>query len=171
MLLTPWDQDKMAVVFQTTFWNAFLWMKMYGFQLKFQWSLFPRVQFQHWFRQWLGTKQARSHYLKQWWPSFLAHICITWPQWVDHFQFSGRVCCLFGAKPSPEHTLHFCQWVRNKFSRNQNQNTKEIHLKMLSTKCWPSFSGFSELNFIPIWNFDKIWLHVHLENTSGPPCY
>ena len=43
----------MAAIFQTTFSNAFSWMKMHEFRLRFHWSLFPRVQFitfQHWFR-------------------------------------------------------------------------------------------------------------------------
>ena len=46
--------------------STFSGMKMYDFQLKFHWQLFPRVQsmiFQHWFRQRLGTDQAISHYL------------------------------------------------------------------------------------------------------------
>ena len=52
-LLTHWDRDKMAAIFQTTFSNAFSWMKMHEFRLRFHWKLFPRVQltkFQHWFR-------------------------------------------------------------------------------------------------------------------------
>ena len=51
--LTHWGRDKMAAIVQTTFSNAFSWMKMYKFQLRFHWSLFPRVQltiFHHWFR-------------------------------------------------------------------------------------------------------------------------
>ena len=51
--LTHWGRDKMDVISQTTFSNAFSWMKMYYFQLKFHWSLFLWVQltiFQHWFR-------------------------------------------------------------------------------------------------------------------------
>ena len=51
--LTHWDRDKMATIFQTTFSNAFSWMKMYRFQFRIHSSLFPRVQltiFQHWFR-------------------------------------------------------------------------------------------------------------------------
>ena len=43
--------------------NIWIWLRSH-------WSLFPRVQltiFQHWFRSWLGTDQAISHYLKQWW--------------------------------------------------------------------------------------------------------
>ena len=70
MVLTHWGRDKMAAIFQTTFPNAFSWMKMFKFRLRFHWSLFPRVQltvFQHWFRKWLGAGQATSHYLDQWW--------------------------------------------------------------------------------------------------------
>ena len=51
--LTHWGRDKMATVSQTTLSNAFSWMKMLEFRLKFHWSLFLRVQltiFQHWFR-------------------------------------------------------------------------------------------------------------------------
>ena len=51
--LTHWGQDKIAAVSQTTFSNAFSWMKMVEFRLKFHWNLFLRVLwtiFQHWFR-------------------------------------------------------------------------------------------------------------------------
>ena len=51
--LTHWGRDKMASVSQTTFSNAFSWMKIFEFRLKFHWSLFLRVQstiFQHRFR-------------------------------------------------------------------------------------------------------------------------
>ena len=44
---------QMDAISQTTFSNAFSWMKMFEFRLKFHWSLFPGVQltiFQHWFR-------------------------------------------------------------------------------------------------------------------------
>ena len=67
--LTHWDRDRMADIFHTTFSNAFSWMKMHEFWLRFHWSLFLRVQltiFQHWFREWLGAGQATSHCLNQW---------------------------------------------------------------------------------------------------------
>ena len=57
-VLTHWGRDKIAAIFQTTFSNAFSWIKMYEFRLRFHWSLLLRVQltiFQHWFRQWLGA--------------------------------------------------------------------------------------------------------------------
>ena len=69
-LLTYWGRDKMAAIFQTKFSNAFSWMKMYEFRLRFHWSLFPRFKltiFHHWFWWWLGADQATSHYLNQWW--------------------------------------------------------------------------------------------------------
>ena len=66
----PLRPRQMAAIFQTTFSNAFSWMKMYEFRLRFHWILFPRVQLtisQHWFRSWLGTSQVTSHDLNQWW--------------------------------------------------------------------------------------------------------
>ena len=33
-----------------------------------------------WFRYWLGAEQATSHYLNQWRPSLLTHICVIWPR-------------------------------------------------------------------------------------------
>ena len=68
--LTHWGRHKMAAVLQTTLSNAFSWMKMLEFRLRFHWSLFLRVQLtiiQHWIRWWLGADQATSHYLNQWW--------------------------------------------------------------------------------------------------------
>ena len=68
--LTHWGRDKMAAISQTTLSNAFSWMKISEFRLKFHWRLFLMVQltiFQHWFRWWLGADQATSHYLNQWW--------------------------------------------------------------------------------------------------------
>ena len=43
LVLTHWGRDKMAAFSQTTSWNAFSWMKMYEFRLKFHWDLFRMV--------------------------------------------------------------------------------------------------------------------------------
>ena len=53
--ITHCGRDKMAAIYQTTFANAFSWMKMH--------LMISR----HWFRQWLGADQATSHCLNQWW--------------------------------------------------------------------------------------------------------
>ena len=39
---THWGRDKMATIFQTTFPNAFSWMKMYGIQLKISLKIVPK---------------------------------------------------------------------------------------------------------------------------------
>ena len=52
-LLNTLRPRQMDAISQTTFPNGFSWMKVFEFQLKFNWSLFSRVQltkFQHWFR-------------------------------------------------------------------------------------------------------------------------
>ena len=49
------------------------------------WSLFLMVQLimiQVWFRWWIGAEEAISHYLNQWWPNSLTHICVIRPQWI-----------------------------------------------------------------------------------------
>ena len=51
--LTHWSRDKMAASSQTTFSNAFSWMKMHEFCLRFHWSLFLSYElttFHHWLR-------------------------------------------------------------------------------------------------------------------------
>ena len=46
-------RDKKAAIYQTTFSNAFFWMQMFEFWLRFHWILSLMVQlaiFQDWFR-------------------------------------------------------------------------------------------------------------------------
>ena len=60
----------MDAISQTTFSNAFPWIKMHELCLRLHWSLFIWFEltiFQHWFRWWLGAGQATSYYLNQWW--------------------------------------------------------------------------------------------------------
>ena len=47
ILLTHWSRDKMATIFQTTFSNAFSWMKMMEFRLEFQCNLFQGSNWQY----------------------------------------------------------------------------------------------------------------------------
>ena len=39
-----WGRDKIATISQTTFSNAFSWMEMYDFRLRFHWNLFLRFE-------------------------------------------------------------------------------------------------------------------------------
>ena len=59
-------------------------MKKIEFRFKLHWNMFPGIQLtisQHGFRRWLGAEQATSHYLDQWSPSLLTHICGTRGRW------------------------------------------------------------------------------------------
>ena len=50
--LTHWGRRKIVAISQTTFSNAFSWIKTYEFRLRFHWNLFLRFEltmFQHWF--------------------------------------------------------------------------------------------------------------------------
>ena len=113
-ILTHWGRDKMAAIFQTTFSNAFSWMKMFKFRLRFHWSLFPRVpinnipalvQIMAWRRP--GDKPLSEPMMV----NLLTHICVTRPQWVNHWHTYRYVCiiilikCLCGARISVNMTL------------------------------------------------------------------
>ena len=80
--LPYWGRDKMDAILQETFSNAFSWMKMLEFRVKFHWILllsFKLTIFQHWFRYWLAADQAASHYLNQRWldyQSIYASLCL-----------------------------------------------------------------------------------------------
>ena len=39
-----WGQDKIVAISQAIFSNAFSWMKMYEFRLRFDWNFVPGVQ-------------------------------------------------------------------------------------------------------------------------------
>ena len=70
LVLTHLSWDKIAASLQTTFSNAFSWMTMHEFRLRFHWNLFLMYELailQHGFRYWLGADQATGHYLNQWW--------------------------------------------------------------------------------------------------------
>ena len=56
------------------------------FEIKFHWNVILGVLLtmsQHWFRCWLGAKQATSHHLNPCWPSSTTPCGISGPLWVD----------------------------------------------------------------------------------------
>ena len=65
--LTHWGWDKITTIPQMPFLNIFSSKKIFEFWLRFHWGLFQSTIFHPWFRQWLGTVQATSHYLNKWW--------------------------------------------------------------------------------------------------------
>ena len=87
--LTHWGRNKMAAIFQTTFSNAFSWMKMFRFRLL--WRLFQRVQltiFPSLVQVMAWRRPGDKPLSEQTMVSLLTHICVTRPQWVKiRFRF------------------------------------------------------------------------------------
>ena len=75
--LTHCGRDKLAANY-LTFSNAFSWMKIYIFRLRFHWSLFPRIQSTIFHRR-SGDKPLSGPMMF----SLLTQICVTRPQWVN----------------------------------------------------------------------------------------
>ena len=87
--ITHWGRDKINAISQTTFSNAFSWMKMYEFHLRFDRIFFPKVpinnipamvQIMAWRRS--GDKPLFEPMMF----NLLTHICVTRPQWVNGWQ-------------------------------------------------------------------------------------
>ena len=85
--LTHWGRNKIATIFQTSFFNACCWMKMYQFGfVKISLKLVPRglinnipelVQIMAWRRP--GDKPLSEPMMV----SLPTHICVSRPQWVN----------------------------------------------------------------------------------------
>ena len=104
-------------------------MKMFEFRIQFDWSLFLRVQMtilQHW--MFIGIEQATSHYLNQWWPSSLIHICITQTQWVETWSVFSN---LFNSQQT-SHSLPF----GSKFGISCAKSRSDLYVIALLLMCF-----------------------------------
>ena len=90
--LTHWGRDKMAAISQTTFSNAFSWMKVHAFCSKFRWGFATKVQINNitevvqimaWCRP--GGKPLSKPMMV----SLLTNICVTRPQWSNEDSISS----------------------------------------------------------------------------------
>ena len=95
VLLTHWDRDRIATIYQTTSLKAFSWIKIYVFWLKFHLILLLRVelttlpQIMAWRRS--GDRPLSEPMMVR----LLTHICVTWVQWVKSSQAIVRDMTLF----------------------------------------------------------------------------
>ena len=82
LLLTHRGRVKTPVILQTTFSDAFPWMKMYALRSRFHWSVFvwfqlTLVQIKAWRRP--GNKPLSGPMMF----NLLTYTCVTLPQWVN----------------------------------------------------------------------------------------
>ena len=85
--LTCWGRDKMADILRTTFPNNSLFFKENCcILIKMSLKNIPIdriINNQALGQIWYGAKEATSHYLNQWWPSLVTHICVSRSQRVN----------------------------------------------------------------------------------------
>ena len=91
ILLTHWGRGTMAAIFQMTFSNAFSWMKMSGFRLRFPKgpinNISALVQIMAWCHP--GDKPLSEPMMV----NLLMHICVTRPQWLKRAASSSNDHC------------------------------------------------------------------------------
>ena len=119
--LTYWGWDKMATNFLMTFSNAFSWMKIHEFFIRFHWSLFPIYNIST-LDQIMGCcLPGDKPFSETMMVSLLMHICITQPQivnssppsaafmcqWIRSALVQIMACRLFGAKPLSKPVLDY----------------------------------------------------------------
>ena len=88
--LTYLPLDKMDAISQTVCSDSLTWMERFVNWVKIHLRWFRSVQFtitQPWFRKWLGAEYMTSHYLNQFWPDSLTHICGTMGRWVKYISW------------------------------------------------------------------------------------
>ena len=146
--LTHWGRDKMAAIFQTTFSNAFSWMKMFKFRLRFHWSLFSRcpisnipalVQIMAW------RRSAAKPLSEPMMVSLLTHIRVNRPQWVYNHthlkknilniskQSKTKQCAYFMVYVLFVYFRVFVWFIRSLGVRNASIN-EELHCRQSRSK-------------------------------------
>ena len=141
-------RGKMAAIFQTTFSNAFSWMKFFEFWLKFHWNLFKGAfnnipalaKIIAWHRP--GDKPLSEPMLV----SLLAHTCVTRPQWTQVLQISVVHNTHFSSDMNTSPMMTICQCGSPPGANSgeisiqmQILVSKEMLLKLTNTKCHPFY--------------------------------
>ena len=86
--VTRWDWDEMAAILQTKISNEIPWIFLFSISKKNVIYTYSKRSGRltinyHWFRKWIGAKQATNHYLNQWWSRLRTHVCITRLRWLN----------------------------------------------------------------------------------------
>ena len=122
-LLPDWGPDKMVAILQTTFLNAFSWMKMYEFRLKFHWSLFIRVQLTALVQIMAWRLPGDKPWSEPMMVRLSTHICVTRPQWVTTRRYRWQKILVWNWHQATDN--HRCR-------QNKTRACFDFHLKILT---------------------------------------
>ena len=185
--LIHWGRDKMADIFQATFSNAFSWMKMFEFRLKFHWSLFPRVQLticQHCRVQIMAWRRPgdKPYYLNQLWLDYRRVYTSLALNGLTHI----TVFCIFGLKPKiplypytktlrwrhndhagvSNHQPHGC--LLNRLFRRKSKKTSKLRVTGLCAGNSPGTGEFSAQMASCAENVSIWWRHHDIKHFTDP---
>ena len=113
--LNTLGRDKMDDISQTTFSNAFSWMKMFEYRLKFHGNLFLRTQstiFQHLVQIMAWRRPGDKPLSEPMMVSLPTHVCVTRPQWVKRSIIPALWC-----KWVKEQWGHFEEFLQERLNR------------------------------------------------------
>ena len=156
-VLTHWGRDEMGAISQTTFSNAFSWMKMLRISIKISLKFVPKgpinnipalVQMMAWRRS--GDKPLSEPMMV----GLLTHICVTRPQWVNtlwprhaiwrHGTLSTLAHVMVCYLTAPNRYLNQC-WL-NYHQKGPVSFMKAIALEMLMKIITATHWKFAHLN-------------------------
>ena len=119
MYLTHWGWDKMAAILQMTLSNAFSWMKIYEFCLRFHWNLFPRFEWTIFHPSIVGSDyglastRRQAIIWKKMMVSLQMDICVTRPQWVKDHVSGCRPTVHWNVSAMSQDSSHECATCDN----------------------------------------------------------
>ena len=133
--LTHFSRDTIVAIWQNIFSNVFSRMKSSLFWIEFHLRLFLRVQLkisEYWFSYWLGTEQATSHNMKQYWPSSLTHIFGTMGRSVNwHLVYIGLWSEVIYRPKSKRQMVYIITWSNRICVSNMMANMGTSHFLCL----------------------------------------
>ena len=102
------------------------------------------------------AEQATSHYLNQWWPSLVTHICVTWPQWVKAESW-GHFAHAHQTQNIPS---EICWWGSRDPIQFAIVNRESVGMAHQNWYITPYLSHWSRLlTFKQLGHFLKMWFH------------
>ena len=178
--LRYWKTSKMADILQTTFSDAFPSTKVFDLWLTFQWSLLVRVKLTISLHGSCSGLAPTSHYLHQWWPRSITHVCGTRPQWVNSRNFA-IICSKYTHRHGTETTsgrdiVLLCEFVIRSLIKSSNVITIRLYIVLSCialrcnewvTSCSMSLVGMTSNMTFAILTCDELQIFLYKRNIWG----
>ena len=142
-----WGMNKIAIIYQTTFSNAFSSKKIVNILIQIQLMCVPKDVIDSKF---VGTP---SHYLNQWWPCLSIQICVIGLQWVN--------------EKRPSNYNHWVNWDIIPTSYCYTNTGLNYHYNKTFSTMRPEQHGhhFADVTFKCIIFYENSWIFIGIPLT------